>query len=61
LAAKILTKFKRRIFGFELEPSSGGCFEFSIDDQIVFSKLESGHFPKEEDIVAEISQRLKPS
>ena len=58
MAARILSQFKRRILGFELEPSSGGCFEFSVNEEIVFSKLEIGRFPNEEDMVEEVSKRM---
>ena len=58
MAARILSQFKRRITAFELEPSSGGCFEFSVNDEIVFSKLEIGRFPNEEDMVEEVAKRM---
>jgi selenoprotein W-related protein len=58
LAAKILGKYKQRIQGMELQPSSGGCFELTVDDQLVFSKLLTGKFPDEQTMVAEIGNRL---
>ncbi|KAG7334871.1 hypothetical protein KOW79_001467 [Hemibagrus wyckioides] len=32
------------------------CFEIEIDGHLVFSKLESGGFPYEEDVVAAVVQ-----
>jgi selenoprotein W-related protein len=58
LAAKILSKYKQRLQGFELQPSSGGCFEVSADGQLVYSKLQTGRFPDEQEIVAAIGKRL---
>lgn len=42
----------------ELEPSSGGCFELSVGGDLVYSKLETGQFPEEDDMVAEVGKRL---
>ncbi len=58
MAAKILGKYKQRLQGLELQPSSGGCFELTIDDQLVYSKLQTGTFPDEQVMVAEIGKRL---
>jgi selenoprotein W-related protein len=43
----------------ELEPSSGGCFEVSVDGTSIYSKLQSGSFPDEEAIVAAIGKRVR--
>ena len=55
---KILTRYKQKIDGFELEPSSGGCFELSIDGELVYSKLSTGAFPDEDKMVREVGKRL---
>jgi len=57
LAAKILVKYKQRLQGLELQPSSGGCFELTVDDQLLYSKLQTGRFPDEQAILKEIDQR----
>jgi len=58
LTAKILSGYKQRIKGFELEPSGGGCFELTADGEAVYSKLQTGQFPDEDAIVKEIGKRL---
>jgi selenoprotein W-related protein len=58
LATKILTKYKQQLKGLELEPSTGGCFELSADGDVVYSKLQTGSFPDEEEMVAAIGKRL---
>jgi len=58
LATKVLTQYKQQIQGLELEPSSGGCFELTIDGDLVYSKLNTGEFPDEAKLVAEIGNRL---
>jgi selenoprotein W-related protein len=58
LTAKVLSHFKQKLAGMELQPSTGGCFEVSVDGQLIFSKLQTGQFPNEDAIIAEISKRL---
>ena len=58
MATKILTKYKQKLQGLELEPSGGGCFELSINGELVYSKLETGQFPEEDQMVEEIGKRL---
>jgi selenoprotein W-related protein len=41
-----------------LQPSSGGCFELTIDGELVYSKLASGEFPDERAMVDEVRKRL---
>jgi selenoprotein W-related protein len=58
LASKILTQYKQKLEGLELQPSSGGCFELSIDGNLVYSKLQEGDFPDEQSMVDEVGKRL---
>ena len=53
----MLTHFKRRIAGLELEPSTGGCFEVSLDGKLIYSKLKTGEFPSEDAILAGLEKR----
>jgi selenoprotein W-related protein len=53
----LLSRYKQQISGMELQPSSGGCFELTIDGELVYSKLETGQFPDEDALVAEIGKR----
>ena len=59
MAAKILSQYKQKLAGLELEPSKGGCFELSVDGDLIYSKLKTGQFPDESAMVAEIGKRLK--
>lgn len=58
MATKILTQYKQRIEGMELQPSSGGCFELTVDGDLVYSKLDTGQFPDEEEMVTTVGKRL---
>jgi selenoprotein W-related protein len=56
LAAEILTNLKQQVSEMALEPSAGGCFELSVDDKPIFSKLQSGRFPEEGEILRQLKQ-----
>lgn len=58
MAAKLLSTYKQRIQGLELEPSGGGCFELTVGSELVWSKLKSGSFPDEEEMIRAVGKRL---
>jgi selenoprotein W-related protein len=41
-----------------LVPSSGGAFEVTLGGEPVYSKLQTGNFPSEGDIVKSIGSKL---
>jgi selenoprotein W-related protein len=55
----VLPKFKQKLQQLELVPSSGGCFEVTVDGELIYSKLETGQFPDEDAILNKIGERLK--
>jgi selenoprotein W-related protein len=57
LAARILGSLKQNISAFTLIPSSGGKFELVVDGETLYSKLQTGTFPDEGDIVSQLQQR----
>jgi selenoprotein W-related protein len=58
LAEKILTAYKQKLTSLELEPSSGGCFELTIDGKLVYSKLRTGQFPDEQAMVVAVGKQI---
>jgi selenoprotein W-related protein len=58
LTSKVVTEFKQKISSFDLEPSSGGCFELTIDGELKYSKLATGEFPDESTLMDQIRQLL---
>ena len=58
MTAKILSHFKQKLAGMELQPAGGGCFELTVDGKLIYSKLETGEFPDEDAIITEIGKRL---
>jgi selenoprotein W-related protein len=58
LASRVLNEFKQKITGLTLIPAGGGCFEFSADGELLYSKLKTGQFPNEVDMVDLIEARM---
>jgi selenoprotein W-related protein len=58
LTSQLLTTYKQSISDLRLVPSSGGCFELSVDGQLLYSKLETGKFPDEQWVVDTIGKHL---
>jgi len=59
LTSRLLLLYKQRISDFRLVPSSGGCFELTLDGELLYSKLAEGKFPDEDRVVEMIEARLK--
>ena len=56
MAEKLLTTYKQKISSLRLEPSGGGCFEVTVDGNLVYSKLTTGEFPDEFKLVRQIGR-----
>jgi selenoprotein W-related protein len=39
-------------------PSKGGCFELLVNGKLLYSKLDTGTFPDEEKLIAEVGKAL---
>jgi selT/selW/selH-like putative selenoprotein len=39
-------------------PSKGGCFELRVGDRLIYSKLKTGTFPNEEEVLSEVGKAL---
>jgi len=58
LTEKLLKEYKQKIADLKLIPSSGGCFELTVNGELLYSKLKTGKFPDEEAIVAAVGKRM---
>lgn len=58
MTGKILSRFKTRVSSLELVPSDGGCFELTVGDKLVYSKLKEGKFPDEAWVVEAVGASL---
>ncbi len=56
--AQVLPRFKRRLTRVELVPSKGGCFEIKLGGKLLYSKLKTGVFPNEQEILKAIEEHL---
>jgi selenoprotein W-related protein len=59
LAADLLNQFEPEIDSITLVPSDGGRYEFSINDQLVFSKLELHRHAEPGEIAGLVRKFLK--
>lgn len=58
MANSLLVQYKQQIESLTLVPASGGCFELSANGDLIYSKLETGRFPDEQQIVKLLGSRL---
>jgi len=56
LTAKLLTTYKQKIKNLTLIPSGGGCFELTVNGQLLYSKLKTGKFPDEQWAIDAVGQ-----
>ncbi len=59
MTGKLIESLKQRLAGFTLIPSRGGCFEVTVDGDLIYSKLATGEFPDEGKILDAIVGRMK--
>ncbi len=39
--------------------AGGGCFEVTVDGELIYSKLKTGEFPDEQSVLEDVRKRLK--
>jgi selenoprotein W-related protein len=54
-----MTTFKQKISSLKLIPAGGGCFEITVGGDLIYSKLKTGKFPDEEQILEAVGAKLK--
>ena len=59
MTSKLLNRFKQEIRELKLIPSSGGCFELTVNGELVYSKLKAGKFPDEQWAVEAVESRSR--
>ncbi len=59
MASKLLTTFKQQIRDLRMVPEGGGCFEISINGDLIYSKLKTGKFPDEQWVLDAVGAHLK--
>jgi selenoprotein W-related protein len=43
----------------KLIPGGGGCFELTVNGELLYSKLKTGQFPDEMAMIEAVGKRLK--
>lgn len=56
----MLTGWGPRVESLELVPSSGGLFEVTLDDELIFSKADLGRHAEDGEVASLIRARLGP-
>ncbi|RSK27133.1 SelT/SelW/SelH family protein [Bacillus sp. HMF5848] len=52
----MFTHFRSQITSFELVPSSKGAFEVFVNDEKIYSKLETGVFPDTKTLISDMEK-----
>ena len=58
VTAELIKEFEPKITSWELIPSGGGRFEVKIDDELVYSKLETGRHTDSDELRKLIQAKL---
>ena len=58
MTSKILSTLKQRVKDLKLIPGKGGCFELTVDGELVYSKLKTGQFPNDQAILDKLSAKM---
>jgi selenoprotein W-related protein len=59
LTSKLLSTYKQQITDLKLIPSGGGCFEITINGDLIYSKLKTGKFPEEKWVLEAVAAHTK--
>ena len=51
----IVEALGNKVEDFKLVPSRGGCFELKVDGKLVYSKLATGQFPHQEELIESLT------
>jgi selenoprotein W-related protein len=54
----LLTTYKQKIRDLKLIPAGGGCFELTVNGDLLYSKLQTGKFPDEQALLDAVGARL---
>lgn len=59
LANDLLKEFEYKLGGLTLVPSDGGKFEVTVDDRLVYSKLQTNRHANQGEVVGLVREVLK--
>ena len=53
----MLTELKEKVKQFTLIPGTGGCFEITVNGELIYSKLKTGEFPDEDWVLKTVKKQ----
>ncbi len=56
MTTKLLNQYKQKIQDLKLIPASGGCFELTVNGELLYSKLKTGKFPDEREMIKAVGK-----
>jgi selenoprotein W-related protein len=59
LTGKLLSTYKQKISSLKLIPAGGGCFEITLNGDLIYSKLKTKMFPEEQWVLDVVGSHLK--
>jgi len=60
LAQELLTTFEQDLTSVALKPGTGGIFEITLNDVLIFSRKAAGRFPEAKEVKQLIRDRIDP-
>jgi selenoprotein W-related protein len=60
LAQELLMTFAEELGEVALVPGSGGIFEVSVDDQLIWSRKQAGRFPDSKELKQLVRDHIAP-
>lgn len=61
LAQELLTTFERDLTSVALKPATGGIFEITLNQQLIFSRKQAGRFPEAKEVKQLIRDQIDPA
>jgi selenoprotein W-related protein len=58
LSEAIMDAFGDKFSALKLIPGDGGCFEVTLNGELLYSKLQTGDFPENKQILDELKRRM---
>jgi selenoprotein W-related protein len=60
LAQELLTTFEQDLYSVALKPGTGGIFEITLNDALIFSRKAAGRFPEAKEVKQLIRDCIDP-
>jgi len=60
LAQELLTTFEQDIYSVALRPGTGGVFDITLNQQLIFSRKEAGRFPEAKEVKQLVRDMIAP-